>query len=102
MLPIHSKMKNIFEFFLKTSKFSAASKSEHLKNEKKTNSFLLSAIFEIETNYKSISLNITVGKNTSNISKQSEKYIQTTYARQIFFGLFKFFHHLEVIQMHIF
>ena len=79
MLPIHTKMKNIFGFFfLKTSKFSATSKSEHLKNEKKrTYSFPLSPIFEIQTNYKSISSNISVGKNTSNISKQSEKYIQT-------------------------
>ena len=66
MLPIHSKMKNIVEtfFFLKTSKFSAASKSEHLKKEKKcTNSFPLPPIFEIQTNYKSISLNISSGKH---------------------------------------
>ena len=88
---------------LKTSKFSTASKSEHLRNGKKrTNRFPLSPIFEIQTNYKSISPNISVGKNTSNISKQSEKYIQTTYAKEFFLGIFKFCHHLEVIQMHIF
>ena len=82
---IHSKMENIFEFFWKTSKFSAASKSKHLKNKKKhTNSFSLSPIFEIQTNYKSISPNISFGKNTSNISKHSEKYIRTTYAKDFF------------------
>ena len=41
--------------------------------KKRTNSFPLSPIFEIQTNYKSISPNITVGKNKSNISKQSKK-----------------------------
>ena len=79
MLPIHTKMKNIFENNLKTSKF------KPLKNDKKkTNSFPLSPIFEIETKYKSKSSNISIGNNTSNISKQSEKYIQTTYAKEFF------------------
>ena len=46
---------------LKTSKISTASKSEHLK--KSANSFPLSSIIEIQTNYKSISLNISSGKH---------------------------------------
>ena len=32
-------------------------------------------------------MNLSVGKNTSNISKQSEKYIETTYAKDFFKNL---------------
>ena len=52
--------------------------------KKNTNSFPLSPIFEIQTKYKSIFPSVSVRKNKSNISKQSEKYIQTTYARDFF------------------
>ena len=36
--------------------------------------------FKIQTNYNLISPNISVANKASNISKQPEKYIQTTYA----------------------
>ena len=45
--------------------------------------------------------------NFTTTIKRSEKkwvretYIQTTYAKDFFFGIFKFCHHLEIIQIHI-
>ena len=83
MLPIHSKIETIFGFFLKTSKFPTASKSEHLKKKRIASHF--HHFFKIQTNYKSISPNISVGKKTSNVSKQPEK-IHTNYlCHRIFF-----------------
>ena len=54
---------------------------------------------EIQTKYKSKSTNISIGKNTSNISKQSGDCIQTSHAKEKI-EILKFCHHLEVIQMH--
>ena len=56
-----------------------ASKFEHLKAKKKKNSFPLSPIFEIHTNYKSISLNISIGKKKVTYQNKPEKYIHPNY-----------------------
>ena len=62
---------------LKTSKFSAASKSKHLKNEKNV---LIASHFHQFLKFKQIInqyLRIYPVENTSNISKESGDYKQT-------------------------